>query len=90
MVRNTVVVLLFFVASVCVAKLSYKVSQMNEEEDTVFGSKFLTDSQLCDGCIGIAHQIHLSFELKHKNRPESLGDLPDHQIIEALGKKLTH
>ena len=40
MVRNTVVVLLFFVASVCVAKLSYKVYQMNEEEDTVFGSKF--------------------------------------------------
>ena len=89
MVRTAVVVLLFFVVSECVAKISYKVSQMNEEEDTVYGSKFLTDSQLCDGCIAIAHQIHLSFELKHKNRPESLGDLPDHQLIEALGKGIS-
>ena len=87
MVSKTVAVLLFFVVSECVAKISYKVSQMNEEEDTVLGSLFLTDSQLCDGCIAVAYQIHLTFEVKHDNRPDSLGDLPDHQLIEALGKQ---
>ena len=85
MVRNGVVVFLCLV-SVCVAKTSYKVSEMSEEENTVFGSKFLTEYQKCDGCTAISHQFHLAFELKHKNRPASLGDLPDHEVIEAVGK----
>ena len=87
MVRNGVVVFLCFV-SVCVAKTSYKVSEMSEEENTVLGSKFLTEYQKCDGCTAISYQLHLGFELKHKNRPESLGDLPDHEVIEAAGKKV--
>lgn len=85
MVRNGVVVFLCLV-SVCVAKTSYKVSEMSEEENTVFGSKFLTEYQKCDGCTAISHQFHLAFELKHKNRPASLGDLPSHEVIEAVGK----
>jgi len=83
MVRSIVVVFLCLV-SVCVSKTSYKVSEMSEEENTVYGSRFLTANQKCEGCTAISHQFHLAFELKHKNRPESLGDLPDHEIIEAL------
>ena len=85
MVRYTVIVLLCLV-SVCVAKMSYKVGELSEEENTVYGSRFLTDSQKCDGCSAIAYQVHLSFESKHKNRPESLGEFPSHEIIETLGK----
>ena len=85
MVRTVVVVVLYLV-SVCMAKMSYKVTELSEEENTVYGSRFLTANQKCDGCTAISHQFHVAFELKHKNRPESLGEIPDHQILEALGK----
>ena len=86
MVRNIVLVFLCLVSVYVSAKTKYKVSEMSEEENTVYGSRFLTNYQKCDGCVAIAHQFHLTFELKHKNRPESLGDLPDHELIEAMGK----
>ena len=86
MVRTGVIVLLCGV-SVCVAKEKYKVSELSEEEDTLRGSRFLTDDQKCDGCVAVSYQYHKTFQTKHKNRPETLGNLPNHVIIEILGKK---
>ena len=85
MFRVTTVVVLC-ILSVCVAKMSYKVTELSEEENTAFGSRFLTESQKCDGCSAVAYQFHQGFELKHKNRPHSLGDMPIHEVIEVLGK----
>jgi hypothetical protein len=58
---------------------------LTEEEDTLRGSKFLTDDQRCDGCLAIAYQFHASFHEKHKNRPKSLGRLSQSDIIEVTG-----
>ena len=79
------IIILLCIASVCVAKMSFKISQMSEEENTVEGSRFLTDDQKCDGCLAIAYQFHNNLETKHKNRPEALGNLPSHDIIEIVG-----
>ena len=89
------ILLLLCIFSVCVAepelgkpKFRFKVSQPNEEEDIEYGSRFLTDDLKCDGCLAVAFQFHKSFQTKHKNRPESLGILPDHEVIEILGKHI--
>ena len=65
-----------------------KVPQLSDEEDVMYGSRFLTDDLRCDGCLAIAYQFHNSFQKKHKNRPSNLGDLPDHEIIEVAGKQI--
>ena len=88
MFRVTTVVVLCLL-SVCVAKMSYKVSELSEEENTAYGSRFLTESQKCDGCSAVAYQFHQEFESKHKNRPNSLGNMPNHEVIEVLGKKFS-
>ena len=85
MFRVTTVVVLCLL-SVCVAKMSYKVTELSEEENTAYGSRFLTESQKCDGCSAVAYQFHREFESKHKNRPNSLGNMPNHEVIEVLGK----
>ena len=66
--------------------MSFKPPQLTEEEDTLHGSKFLTDNLRCDGCLAVAYQFHANFEEKHKNRPASLGKLPHFEIIEITGK----
>ena len=66
--------------------MSFTPPQLNEEEDTLHGSMFLTDDLRCDGCLAVAHQFHANFEDKHKNRPAGLGKLPHSEIIEITGK----
>ena len=65
--------------------MTFKPPVLTEEEDTLHGSKFLTDDQRCDGCLAIAYQFHASFQEKHKNRPKSLGRLPQSEVIEVTG-----
>lgn len=65
--------------------MTFKPPILTEEEDTLHGSKFLTDDQRCDGCLAIAYQFHASFEEKHRNRPKSLGRLPQSEVIEVTG-----
>ena len=66
--------------------MSFKPPQLTEEEDTLHGSKFLTDDLRCDGCLAVAFQFHAAFQEKHKNRPISLGTLPQSDVIEITGK----
>ena len=70
--------------------MSFKPPQLTEEEDTLYGSKFLTDDLRCDGCLAIAYQFHANFQEKHKNRPSTKGNLPESGIIEAAGKYAFH
>ena len=66
--------------------MSFKPPVLTEEEDTLHGSKFLTDDLQCDGCLAIAYQFHESFQLQHRNRPKSLGSLTESDVLESTGK----
>ena len=66
-------------------KMSFSPPVLTEEEDTLYGSKFLTDDLKCDGCIAISHQLHESFMKKYDNRPVSLGLLSQYDVIELTG-----
>ena len=92
--RSIFLFLCFF--SVCVAepdlgkaKHKFKVPELNDEEDIEYGSRFLTDNLKCDGCLAVTFQFHKNFQAKHKNRPEGLGNLPAHEVIEILGKQIS-
>ena len=65
--------------------MSFSPPVLTEEEDTLYGSKFLTDDLKCDGCLAISHQLHESFMKKYDNRPASLGLLSQSDVIELTG-----
>ena len=65
--------------------MSFSPPVLTEEEDTLYGSKFLTDDLKCDGCLAISHQLHESFMKKYDNRPASLGLLSQSDVIELAG-----
>ena len=65
--------------------MSFSPPVLTEEEDTLYGSKFLTDDLKCDGCLAISHQLHESFIKKYDNRPASLGLLSQSDVIELTG-----
>ena len=67
-------------------KMSFKPPVLTEEEDTLHGSKFLTDDLQCDGCLAIAYQFHESLQQRQAKRPKSLGLLPQSQLIDITGK----
>jgi len=62
--------------------MTFKPPQLTEEEDTLHGSKFLTDDLRCDGCLAIAYQFHESLLERHIKRPQSLGPLPLSELID--------
>ena len=66
--------------------MSFKPPVLTEEEDTLHGSKFLTDDLQCDGCLAIAYQFHESFLQRQGKRPKSLGPLPQSELIDIAGK----
>ena len=65
--------------------MSFKPPQLTEEEDTLHGSKFLTDDLRCDGCLAIAYQFHESLLQRHTKRPQSLGPLRQSELIDITG-----
>ena len=67
-------------------KMSFKPPVLTEEEDTLHGSKFLTDDLQCDGCLAIAYQFHESLLQRQVRRPKSLGPLPQSELIDIAGK----
>ena len=67
-------------------KMSFKPPILTEEEDTLHGSKFLTDDLQCDGCLAIAYQFHESLLQRQVRRPKSLGPLPQSELIDIAGK----
>ena len=76
---------LFSIPLTGLTKMSFSPPVLTEEEDTLYGSKFLTDDLKCDGCLAISHQLHESFMKKYDNRPASLGLLSQPDVIELAG-----
>ena len=76
---------LFSIPMTGLTKMSFSPPVLTEEEDTLYGSKFLTDDLKCDGCLAISHQLHESFTKKYDHRPASLGLLSQSDVIELTG-----
>ena len=80
-----VLCIFFSIPMTGMTKMSFSPPVLTEEEDTLYGSKFLTDDLKCDGCLAISHQLHESFMKKYDNRPASLGLLSQSDVIELAG-----